>query len=250
MQLRLASTPRRTQHVPPLASCCHRPLLLRACRPPRTASSPPPPVYSRDLQWLPGGSEMPDETSCRFGASQEGMFEDPPADVEGDILLAKLRPGQVGRAVVAVWLAAASVSRSHWRCLAEQQLLASLRLTPSAAADPLPCACACKRTRQRHVSAVHRAGGSCSVGRWPGACQVVAGGNSLVQVRCCGSGECAPLCSCKMLHALSVRGRPAQALTQKACLVHLHQPLLHSSALNAQAAPGGGAAAAGDWRGR
>lgn len=53
------------------------------------------PVYSRDLQWLPGGSELPDETSCRFGQTQEGMFEEAPRDVEQNILLAKLRPGQV-----------------------------------------------------------------------------------------------------------------------------------------------------------
>uniref|UniRef100_A0A383VU15 DNA-directed RNA polymerases I and III subunit RPAC1 n=2 Tax=Tetradesmus obliquus TaxID=3088 RepID=A0A383VU15_TETOB len=51
-------------------------------------------VYSRDLVWLPSGSELPDETGCRFGRSQEGMFAAPPRDVEQNILLAKLRPGQ------------------------------------------------------------------------------------------------------------------------------------------------------------
>jgi hypothetical protein len=35
---------------------------------------------------------------CRFGRSQEGMFASPPRDVEQNILLAKLRPGQVGPA--------------------------------------------------------------------------------------------------------------------------------------------------------
>lgn len=39
-------------------------------------------VYSRDLEWIPQGD-------------QEDLFESPPAPVYGDILLAKLRPGQV-----------------------------------------------------------------------------------------------------------------------------------------------------------
>jgi DNA-directed RNA polymerase I and III subunit RPAC1 len=52
-------------------------------------------VLSKDLVWLPTGSEMPEETGCRFSSSQDGMFEDPPRDVEQNILLAKLRPGQV-----------------------------------------------------------------------------------------------------------------------------------------------------------
>lgn len=79
---------------------------MRPCTPATAAPHPthPPPVYSRDLQWLPGGSELPDETACRFGASQDDAFDDPPADVEGDILLAKLRPGQVRRSAVCVLL--------------------------------------------------------------------------------------------------------------------------------------------------
>lgn len=78
-------------------------------------------VYSRQLTWLPRGSEMPDETGCRFVIPQEGVGElpgeeamDGAADelaaggasssssflrrglgpVHGDILLARLRPGQ------------------------------------------------------------------------------------------------------------------------------------------------------------
>ncbi|KAF8057238.1 LAF3 [Scenedesmus sp. PABB004] len=51
-------------------------------------------VYSRDLVWLPDGSELPDETGCCFSATQEGRFDAPPADVERNILLAKMRPGQ------------------------------------------------------------------------------------------------------------------------------------------------------------
>jgi DNA-directed RNA polymerase I and III subunit RPAC1 len=39
-------------------------------------------VYSRDLEWIPQGD-------------QEDLFSSPPAPVYGDILLAKLRPGQV-----------------------------------------------------------------------------------------------------------------------------------------------------------
>jgi len=51
-------------------------------------------VYSSDLQWLPGGSEMPEETgTAPFGEAQrERLAEVRP--VHDDILLAKLRPGQ------------------------------------------------------------------------------------------------------------------------------------------------------------
>jgi hypothetical protein len=52
-------------------------------------------VFSSDLTWLPHGSEMPDETSCRFASSgQSSMFSPAPAPVHKDILLAKLAPGQ------------------------------------------------------------------------------------------------------------------------------------------------------------
>ncbi|PSC68794.1 DNA-directed RNA polymerases I and III subunit RPAC1 [Micractinium conductrix] len=52
-------------------------------------------VYSRDLQWLPLGSEMPDETSCRFASSQEALVPGGVRPVHDDILIAKMRPGQV-----------------------------------------------------------------------------------------------------------------------------------------------------------
>ncbi len=52
---------------------------------------PPPPLL---LQWLPEGSEMPDETSCRFASSQEALVPDGVRPVHDDILIAKLRPGQ------------------------------------------------------------------------------------------------------------------------------------------------------------
>eukprot|EP00877_Chromochloris_zofingiensis_P010207 jgi/Chrzof1/543/Cz01g19190.t1 len=53
-------------------------------------------VYSSQLLWLQGGSELPDETSCRFAIGQQDMFstDEAPTPVHDDILLAKLRPGQ------------------------------------------------------------------------------------------------------------------------------------------------------------
>ncbi|KAG2490194.1 hypothetical protein HYH03_011321 [Edaphochlamys debaryana] len=54
-------------------------------------------VLSESLTWLPTGSELPDETTCRFAAGQAHLFPDTasrPRAVHTDILLAKLRPGQ------------------------------------------------------------------------------------------------------------------------------------------------------------
>ncbi|KAI7838406.1 hypothetical protein COHA_007810 [Chlorella ohadii] len=51
-------------------------------------------VYSSALQWLPEGSEMPDETSCRFASSQAALVPEGVRPVHDDILIAKLRPGQ------------------------------------------------------------------------------------------------------------------------------------------------------------
>ncbi|CAD7698299.1 unnamed protein product [Ostreobium quekettii] len=52
-------------------------------------------VVSGDLQWLVGGSEMPDETACRFSVGQQELLEGQRIDVvHKDILLAKMRPGQ------------------------------------------------------------------------------------------------------------------------------------------------------------
>jgi len=51
-------------------------------------------VYSNQLQWLPEGSEMPDETNTAvFESSQMGRVPSV-HPVHEDILLAKLRPGQ------------------------------------------------------------------------------------------------------------------------------------------------------------
>lgn len=82
-----------------------QPRLLATC--PFTPTPCPhahPTVYSSALEWLPQGSEMPDETGCRFTASQAGRFpaDALPAPVHPDILLARLRPGQV-RMCVCVW---------------------------------------------------------------------------------------------------------------------------------------------------
>ncbi|GAX75632.1 hypothetical protein CEUSTIGMA_g3076.t1 [Chlamydomonas eustigma] len=52
-------------------------------------------VTSGHLQWLPSGSEMPDETGGKFASGQSymaGLTE--PHAVHDDILIAKLRPGQ------------------------------------------------------------------------------------------------------------------------------------------------------------
>ncbi|KAJ9510598.1 hypothetical protein QJQ45_027478 [Haematococcus lacustris] len=57
-------------------------------------------VFSSSLQWLPMGSEMPDETGCRFAQGQAHRFPPggavpQPSPVHDNILLAKLRAGQV-----------------------------------------------------------------------------------------------------------------------------------------------------------
>ena len=54
-------------------------------------------VLSGDLAWRPSGSALPAETSTVFASDQGDLFAGgaPPAPVHGDILLAKLRPGQV-----------------------------------------------------------------------------------------------------------------------------------------------------------
>lgn len=51
-------------------------------------------VLSGDFQWLPNGSEIPDDTGARFATSQQSLGVDAPSMVHDDILLAKLRPGQ------------------------------------------------------------------------------------------------------------------------------------------------------------
>ncbi len=50
-------------------------------------------VYSGQLQWLPEGSEIPEETSTQFARSQTGCVDDV-RPLHDDILIAKLRPGQ------------------------------------------------------------------------------------------------------------------------------------------------------------
>ena len=49
-------------------------------------------VYSRHLKWLPSGSEYPAETGTMFGQQQPASLDAKPID--GDIMIAKLRPGQ------------------------------------------------------------------------------------------------------------------------------------------------------------
>lgn len=49
-------------------------------------------VYSKQLQWLPGGSEYPTETSTVFASEQAQELDAKP--IHGDVMLAKLRPGQ------------------------------------------------------------------------------------------------------------------------------------------------------------
>jgi hypothetical protein len=83
----------------------------------RRWSAPPLPsspqnatVKSNVFEWLPHGSDLPEETKCRFTdpTSQEAMFDGRPRPgaVDDNILLAKLRPGQV-RAAARVLIQAA-----------------------------------------------------------------------------------------------------------------------------------------------
>ena len=54
-------------------------------------------VTSGDLEWLPLGSALPEETDAKltaFSKSQASMLATPAAAVHSDILLAKMRPGQ------------------------------------------------------------------------------------------------------------------------------------------------------------
>jgi len=54
-------------------------------------------VTAADLRWLPGGSQLPDETGCRFAAGGQAKVFSPgrePKAVHQDLLLAKLKPGQ------------------------------------------------------------------------------------------------------------------------------------------------------------
>lgn len=52
-------------------------------------------VYAKDLHFLPMGSQMPDETGCRFAVGQQQMLPKGVKAVNEDILVAKLRPGQI-----------------------------------------------------------------------------------------------------------------------------------------------------------
>ena len=54
----------------------------------------PAAVFSGQLEWLPAGSELPDETRTVFSGSQDSVLPDGAGVVESDILLAKMRPGQ------------------------------------------------------------------------------------------------------------------------------------------------------------
>jgi DNA-directed RNA polymerases I and III subunit RPAC1 len=54
-------------------------------------------VTAADLRWLPGGSQLPDETGCRFAPGGQAKAFGPgrePKAVHQDLLLAKLKPGQ------------------------------------------------------------------------------------------------------------------------------------------------------------
>ena len=52
-------------------------------------------MYAEDLKFMPKGSLMPDETGCRFAVGQRQMLPHGVQAVDGKILIAKLRPGQV-----------------------------------------------------------------------------------------------------------------------------------------------------------
>ena len=52
-------------------------------------------VYAEELKFMPMGSLMPDETGCRFAVGQQHMLPHGVQPSDKQILLAKLRPGQV-----------------------------------------------------------------------------------------------------------------------------------------------------------
>ena len=52
-------------------------------------------MYAKDFKFLPMGSQMPDETGCRFAVGQQQMLPQGVQAVNSDILVAKLRPGQI-----------------------------------------------------------------------------------------------------------------------------------------------------------
>lgn len=80
-----------------LPSFHHPELRPRPSSPSLNANLPPPElcaVLSKHLEYLPGGSEMPDETSTSFSCSQEGVLPQGASAMDDDVLLAKMRPGQ------------------------------------------------------------------------------------------------------------------------------------------------------------
>lgn len=68
-------------------------------------------VKSDQLKWLPQGSEMPFDTNTKytaFGCSQDTLpafVHDPIGPWYKDIIVAKLRPGQVGVSDLGTFLA-------------------------------------------------------------------------------------------------------------------------------------------------
>ena len=72
-------------------------LRVRCTRDPATKDLVDSVVLSSALEWLPGGSELPDDADAKFtafNADQRTLFPAGIAPVHDDILLAKLRPGQ------------------------------------------------------------------------------------------------------------------------------------------------------------
>ncbi|KAK9836093.1 hypothetical protein WJX81_000618 [Elliptochloris bilobata] len=65
--------------------------LVMACEP---NADKPISVMSKELRWLPKGSQLPQETECEFVSSQEELLPHPAAPVHNDILLLKLGAGQ------------------------------------------------------------------------------------------------------------------------------------------------------------
>lgn len=79
-------------------------------------------VYSKDMVWLPNGSEMPEETNVKFSCNQKEVLRgaESISTVHDDILIAKLSPGQVSDAPLCLLLMAFSLSfaycrKSTWR---------------------------------------------------------------------------------------------------------------------------------------